>query len=79
MYPTAITGETPAVVSFPSVVTNFDGYSWIHWTNISTLQSGVAMVRRGETVDVHTGTGLVTATITNGYEALAGTGVFWVP
>ncbi|EKT78983.1 hypothetical protein WSS_A29669 [Rhodococcus opacus M213] len=51
----------------------------LHWTNISALQSGVATLKRGESPAVVTGTGLVSASMTNGFEVIAGTGVFWVP
>ena len=67
------------MVSFPPVQTNSDGYYWVHWTNISALQSGVATLKRGESPAVVTGTGLVSASMTNGFEVIAGTGVFWVP
>lgn len=77
--PTAITGEEPGLVSFPFTVTNPDGYYWVHWTNFSTLQRGMATLKAGESDDLYTGTGLVSASITNGRESLAGTGVFWVP
>ncbi|GCE39583.1 hypothetical protein Rhow_003107 [Rhodococcus wratislaviensis] len=59
--------------------TNSDGYYWVHWTNISTLQSGTATLARGASPAVFTGTGLVSASMTDDYEVIAGTGVFWVP
>lgn len=77
-YPRAITGETPGVVSFPPPTHWWDAPYWVHWTNISTLQSGTAALNGG-TPDVRTGTGLVAMSMTNGHEVLAGSGAFWVP
>ncbi|MDH6284214.1 hypothetical protein [Prescottella agglutinans] len=81
-YPvTAITGEAPGTVTFP-VRSPGAHINWTYrmaWRNLGTGASGVLTVPYSQSVSVFTGAGLVTASMTNGSETIAGTGVFFVP
>jgi hypothetical protein len=77
--PVAITGETPGTVTFPAMSPNAKGTYWMHWRNLVTGASGVLAIPYSDAVSVFTGAGLVTASMTTGYESIAGTGVFLVP
>lgn len=79
--PVAITGEAPGTVTFParSPGANINWTYWMHWRNLGTGASGVLTIPFSQAVSVFTGAGLVTASMTTGYETVAGTGVFPVP
>lgn len=77
--PAAITGEAPGTVTFPALTPGATGTYWMHWRNLGTGVSGVLTISYSEAVSVFTGAGLVTASMTTGYETIAGTGVFPVP
>ncbi|MCE4265247.1 hypothetical protein [Rhodococcus globerulus] len=74
----AITGETPGTVTFPAMSPDAKGTYWMHWRNLVTGASGVLEIPYSDAVSVFTGAGLVTASMTTGYESVAGTGVFLV-
>ena len=77
--PVAITGETPGTVTFPAMSPESKGTYWMHWRNLVSGASGVLAIPYSDAVSVFTGPGLVTASMTTGYESIAGTGVFLVP
>lgn len=80
-YPvTAITGEAPGTVTFP-VRSPGAHINWTYrmsWRNLGTGASGVLTIPYSQSVSVFTGAGLVSASMTTGYETIAGAGVFVV-
>lgn len=77
----AITGETPGTVTFPVRSPNAH-INWTYrmqWRNLGTGASGVLTIPFSRSVSVFTGSGPVTASMTTGYETIAGTGAFAVP
>ncbi|QSE87887.1 hypothetical protein JWS13_04535 (plasmid) [Rhodococcus pseudokoreensis] len=79
-YPVAITGETPGIITFPAPrpFTGAGAY-WVHWHNLGTGASGVAPIYSSGPAVVHTGSGVVTATLTAGNEYFGANGIFVVP
>ncbi|MGF7120976.1 hypothetical protein AB4Z09_05130 [Rhodococcus sp. TAF43] len=83
--PVAITGEVPGTVTFPALYPtepgqpNVKGSYYMHWRNLGTGTAGMLVLPYSEAVSVFTGAGLVTASMTTGFEFIAGTGVFSVP
>ncbi|CAM3169586.1 Secreted protein [Prescottella defluvii] len=79
--PVAITGEVPGTVTFPALSPGAH-INWTYrmaWRNLGTGASGVLTIPYSQSASVFTGAGLVTASMTTGYETIAGTGVFVVP
>lgn len=77
--PVVIRGERPGPVTFPAMSPAAKGTYWMHWRNLVTGDPGVLAIPYSVAVSVFTGPGLVTASMTTGYESIAGTGVFLVP
>ncbi|MCA1008072.1 hypothetical protein LCL87_20350 [Rhodococcus hoagii] len=83
--PVVITGEAPGTVTFPALYPpepgqpTVKGSYFVHWRNLGTGTSGTLVVQVSEAVSVYTGPGLATASMTSGFDFIAGTGVFIVP
>jgi len=83
--PIAITGEAPGIVTFPALYPPEPGQATVkgsysmHWRNLATGAFGVLNIPYSETVSVVTGAGFVAASMTTGYQFVAGTGLFAVP
>lgn len=81
-YPVAVVGEAAGVATFPAPRPfAVPGAYSVRWKNISTGTSGASAIDTFHPAVVHTGSGVVTATVTTGdpLEYISARGIFVVP